>query len=346
MNKHPHPLAALELLVELHDYWQRNEVKLKRGLQRIFAGSEQDAYVLEDGKLFTRAAEEVADGFARSLLGVLKRSEPYAVADSIHRWIMDETHRIPLDATPPDMPANTPPMFVVFEKPWALPGLYENREPNLTGEAPGAAHWDALPHMATNEVEQEAPVVALGIVAVPDAIMLTVYSATDRGANAFPAHSETWHKGQPADPLHPSGKGFHVTAPDNTPMEKDERNRYMYTATRLYTAALLTFINQRILSTAEREHATRAMLRRKVPTSPPVTAVRVIQLRRTEHTGSATSEHPERQYSVQWMVHGHWRNQWYPSLQRHQLIYVAPYVKGPADAPFRPPRQTVYEVSR
>lgn len=44
-----------------------------------------------------------------------------------------------------------------------------------------------------------------------------------------------------------------------------------------------------------------------------------------------------------WIVRGHHRAQWYPSLQAHKLIWVAPYVKGPDGAPMK---ESVYRVAR
>jgi hypothetical protein len=48
-------------------------------------------------------------------------------------------------------------------------------------------------------------------------------------------------------------------------------------------------------------------------------------------------------WSHRWLVRGHHRAQWYASSQSHKVIWVAPYVKGPADLPFQPP---VYRVVR
>ncbi len=48
-------------------------------------------------------------------------------------------------------------------------------------------------------------------------------------------------------------------------------------------------------------------------------------------------------WSCRWMVRGHYRNQWYEGERKHRLIWVAPYVKGPEDKPFK---TTVYEVAR
>lgn len=59
--------------------------------------------------------------------------------------------------------------------------------------------------------------------------------------------------------------------------------------------------------------------------------VRVIQLRRAEHPGGAGAS--DREYHHQWIVRGHWRQQWYPSREVHRPVWIAPHVKGPEGAP-------------
>jgi hypothetical protein len=44
-----------------------------------------------------------------------------------------------------------------------------------------------------------------------------------------------------------------------------------------------------------------------------------------------------------WIVRGHHRAQWYPSIQAHRLVWIGPYMKGPADAPLKTP---MYVVNR
>lgn len=44
-----------------------------------------------------------------------------------------------------------------------------------------------------------------------------------------------------------------------------------------------------------------------------------------------------------WWVRGHFRKQWHPSTQTHELTWIAPFLKGPADAPML---QKVYAVRR
>lgn len=76
--------------------------------------------------------------------------------------------------------------------------------------------------------------------------------------------------------------------------------------------------------------------------------VTVIKLRRTSSIVSGgpveESEH-EDHYSVQFVVRGHWRNQYYPSLKQHRQIWINPHLKGPEDAPFQPSKR-VYELVR
>jgi hypothetical protein len=49
--------------------------------------------------------------------------------------------------------------------------------------------------------------------------------------------------------------------------------------------------------------------------------------------------------SCQFVVRGHWRNQWYSSLQAHRQIWIAPFIKGPEGAPLRK-TQRVFELVR
>ena len=58
--------------------------------------------------------------------------------------------------------------------------------------------------------------------------------------------------------------------------------------------------------------------------------VRVIELRRPAHSGSGDGS---REFHHQWIVRGHWRQQWYPARQVHRPVWIAPHIKGPEGAP-------------
>ncbi|MGJ5831382.1 hypothetical protein [Streptomyces ossamyceticus] len=58
---------------------------------------------------------------------------------------------------------------------------------------------------------------------------------------------------------------------------------------------------------------------------------RVIELRRPKTTGGSGDS--DREYHHQWIVRGHWRQQWHPKRQVHRPVWIAPHIKGPEGAP-------------
>jgi hypothetical protein len=74
--------------------------------------------------------------------------------------------------------------------------------------------------------------------------------------------------------------------------------------------------------------------------------VLVMKLRRRSQKvyGEDGGEPIERDF--QWLVRGHWRNQWYESLGEHRQIWIAPYVKGPEGKPFKTPDLRVFTFNR
>lgn len=108
--------------------------------------------------------------------------------------------------------------------------------------------------------------------------------------------------------------------------------------------SFFAFVRQRIL-TFSHERADRASRRRSgiPPEHQPL--IRVIQLRAPKHN-SQSSDHETHDWSCRWMVRGHWRNQPYPKDHAVRPKWIAPYVKGPDEAPLKPPRATVFAVIR
>lgn len=74
--------------------------------------------------------------------------------------------------------------------------------------------------------------------------------------------------------------------------------------------------------------------------------VRVIELRRVTYDKHA-SDYNERHvdWACQWMVRGHWRKQYYPSIKAHRPKWIMPHWKGPEDAPVRV-RKDMFAVTR
>jgi hypothetical protein len=109
---------------------------------------------------------------------------------------------------------------------------------------------------------------------------------------------------------------------------------------------MIAFLNSKV-ATVTQEKAPRAMRRRAdregIAEQQQNETVNVIDLRAYEYEGSGDDDASGSTFHHRWWVRGHIRAQWYPSVKGHRLIYVAPFVKGPADAPFV---EQVYDVKR
>jgi hypothetical protein len=111
-------------------------------------------------------------------------------------------------------------------------------------------------------------------------------------------------------------------------------------------AAMFALLEQQIFVTS-RERIPRPTRRRAKAAGHEVEFVRVVRLREVRHTKDARGDHTiDVEWTCRWIVSGHWRDQWYPSLGCHQPIYILPYVKGPDDLPLKPQTQRLFAVIR
>lgn len=94
--------------------------------------------------------------------------------------------------------------------------------------------------------------------------------------------------------------------------------------------AMWLLMQQPLARTAEVEpdRPARKRLRRAGHEPAPV---RVIELRRPTNSGAHGDG--DREYHHQWIVRGHWRQQWHPARQVHRPVWIAPHIKGPEGAP-------------
>jgi len=75
--------------------------------------------------------------------------------------------------------------------------------------------------------------------------------------------------------------------------------------------------------------------------------IQIIYLRRREqHPILSDGTHNPVDWSCQWLVHGHWRNQFHPSDNSHAPVFIQSYVKGPEDKPFKASQQSIYATVR
>jgi hypothetical protein len=87
--------------------------------------------------------------------------------------------------------------------------------------------------------------------------------------------------------------------------------------------------------------------RRLVRRGDPVGDVRYVALRRLVRRENSEGETPRSNVSRhhRWWTRGHWRDQWYPSEDRHRPIWISAHVRGPDGAPLLH-RETVHTLRR
>ncbi len=123
------------------------------------------------------------------------------------------------------------------------------------------------------------------------------------------------------------------------PWELDDLAHRSFVEDRKVLAALFVLIAQEGIAQRTVEAPDRPARRRaqRAGVDPDTLAVQVVTLRRprSERTGEhEDGEHEHARYSHRWIVDGHWRWQPYgPGRSLRRLTYIAPHVKGPADAP-------------
>lgn len=110
--------------------------------------------------------------------------------------------------------------------------------------------------------------------------------------------------------------------------------------------SLLLFINQKILHSYNCIPG-RATRKRIANSSYPDlnSSITVVTLRKFINR-KFSSEHEEVEWTCNWIVKGHWRQQWYASSNVHRPIWIFPYIKGDLDKPFKTPSDRLFNVVR
>jgi hypothetical protein len=73
--------------------------------------------------------------------------------------------------------------------------------------------------------------------------------------------------------------------------------------------------------------------------------VRIITLRRL-YEEQREAQDSGREYHCRWVVRGHWRQQFYPSLGSTRPLFIEAYIKGPEDMPLKPITQPIFVARR
>lgn len=86
--------------------------------------------------------------------------------------------------------------------------------------------------------------------------------------------------------------------------------------------------------------------RRRAERTGLIPDVVVIRLRHASSKKKEDGEPSSIEYSHRWAVRPHWRNQYYPSENRHKPKLIGMYIKGPEDKPFVAKPLRAYEFTR
>jgi len=111
-----------------------------------------------------------------------------------------------------------------------------------------------------------------------------------------------------------------------------------------YAQTFWRLLNQTITIKSE-AHPSRFHRKRAKKVEFPEKKVTVVTLRRPRNP-SREGEPNSVEWTHRWLVAGHWRNQWFPSMSIHRQIWISPYVKGPENLPLEMKKMRVFELVR
>src|SRR5215471_3080757 len=101
----------------------------------------------------------------------------------------------------------------------------------------------------------------------------------------------------------------------------------------LYPRVFFRLVMQRLTEVAVMSSPPRQVRRRHERAGYTLPRYSVVRLRRHSRP-STTDEEAERKWKLNYrtVTRGHWRQQWYPSIQSHRQIWIDEFIRGPEDA--------------
>ncbi|BEL04987.1 hypothetical protein Q0Z83_031780 [Actinoplanes sichuanensis] len=269
-------------------------------------------------------------------------------------WYVDEDLCALLNAAHPSMPAFAPRPtdlpsktgFAVFAEPIAAYDAQEARRDDIVDALADMHGGDEFRRIGQAAYEDQARIVAVswGPVDNPHwkagGLWMSFYAVTDKTTDdllaGHPAAAARARAMLP--PLPVDNEAAIAWRPDGAPPEEymltgadDQHGTLAWTRLVFATFQLAAQAN---LAETEDQTTPRPERRRTERAGLPPRDVRVIRLRRTVAAArDAEQAGAGRDWQHRWIVRGHWRNQWYPSLGDHRPLWIAPYLKGPTDAP-------------
>jgi hypothetical protein len=175
-----------------------------------------------------------------------------------------------------------------------------------------------------------------------NSIIVHFYRESTERRSGMPIASLTWVFGQGMMNLYEVGHNDYQH--DNLPA---------LSATTLqelkYFAALIAFMGQEIFPTRREKlprDARKRLTRAGFDPGSEQNEPRIIYLRRVTHRPEDAADGTGVEYTHRWWVKGHWRNQWYPTENRHKPLWIHPHIKGPDGLPIAAKRDELVAVVR
>lgn len=241
----------------------------------------------------------------------IKVAELFWVAPTFLPLLLNAANSLPLDAKFSELPALPSDGLLVFDAPpdWT----FDNHE------------WALDNSVNVSESEIAAISWHTGSAYRPDGSK----AETSVFADAYGRYGSVW-----VDVRSFSWGGDDTIAVNAYGDSIDELSIGRIQRDRRILAAFAHLITQVYITDASPEQTPRAVQKRSARKNVPST-VRVVRLRHlveSEKQGLTSGSGVE--YSHQWLVSGHWRNQpCGPGGLERKLIWVSPHVKGPSDKP-------------
>jgi hypothetical protein len=110
-----------------------------------------------------------------------------------------------------------------------------------------------------------------------------------------------------------------------------------------YVQTLWRLLAQTI-TTKTKSRASTPFRKRAAKATFPEKQITVVTLRRPRHAPNEDYEPKNVDWTHRWLVSGHWRNQYFPSIDMHRQIWVGSYVKGPDDKPLKIRKVRIFEL--
>jgi hypothetical protein len=261
----------------------------------------------------------------------LQFAETYWLGSEVHDLVRSASRTLPRTVRLASDLLPSPSGFVLFDRP--IPIAVNHNDPGLLC----ALQW-------TNTLLSTHPGASL-----QRGISGLGYVRPDTFTKPIPGYFSSWLYGETLDAAVKrdiGGGGWTGTRGGGVTHNLTQNDKAVVALQVELLASLWLFIQQTILvatATGLARHARKRIERAGWESSP---LVRVVQLRRRETQQPVGSVEQQHEWTCQWLVRGHWRQQFYPSKKVNQPLWITPYVKGPDDKPLKPPRATVFAVVR